>query len=119
MATITQHEFQEMLENETLETVRNWRGLADIEILAKESAELDARRARFEAEVKAAGFTVEELLKGLKAPPQGFVRRLSKRRVKYVNPRKPSQTWSGRGRRPAWLAAQLKAGKSLDRFLRT
>ncbi len=33
---------------------------------------------------------------------------------KYANPADPEQTWSGRGRRPRWLDAALKAGKSLD-----
>jgi DNA-binding protein H-NS len=34
--------------------------------------------------------------------------------VRYRNPLDPSQTWSGRGRRPGWLEAVLKEGKSLE-----
>lgn len=33
--------------------------------------------------------------------------------AKYRNPDDTSQTWSGRGRQPAWYKAALKAGKSL------
>lgn len=33
---------------------------------------------------------------------------------KYANPDNQSQTWSGRGRRPAWVKAALEAGKSID-----
>ncbi len=33
---------------------------------------------------------------------------------KYQNPANPGQTWSGRGRQPAWMVAQLKSGKKLD-----
>lgn len=33
---------------------------------------------------------------------------------KYANPADPSETWSGRGRRPRWVQAALEAGKSLD-----
>ncbi len=33
---------------------------------------------------------------------------------KYANPDNPSQTWGGRGRRPAWVTAALEAGKSID-----
>ena len=42
----------------------------------------------------------------------------SYRRVfpKYRNPRKPSETWAGRGKQPRWLTAQLKSGKRLDDF---
>ncbi|MDP2739006.1 MAG: H-NS histone family protein [Pseudorhodobacter sp.] len=31
---------------------------------------------------------------------------------KYANPADRSDTWSGRGRKPRWFAAALKAGKS-------
>ena len=33
---------------------------------------------------------------------------------KYSNPDDPSQTWSGRGRRPRWVTQALEAGRSLD-----
>jgi DNA-binding protein H-NS len=33
---------------------------------------------------------------------------------KYRNPAKPSETWSGRGKKPKWVIAQLQAGKTLD-----
>ena len=36
---------------------------------------------------------------------------------KYQNPRDPSEKWSGRGKRPRWVRAQLRAGKKLDHFL--
>jgi DNA-binding protein H-NS len=36
---------------------------------------------------------------------------------KYQNPKNPAQTWSGRGKQPHWVQAQLRAGKKLDRFL--
>jgi len=35
---------------------------------------------------------------------------------KFRNPKQPSETWSGRGKRPRWLSAQLKNGKQLDDF---
>jgi DNA-binding protein H-NS len=35
---------------------------------------------------------------------------------KYRNPDHPTETWTGRGRQPGWLAAQLKAGRRLDDF---
>ena len=33
---------------------------------------------------------------------------------KYANPADPSQTWTGRGRRPRWVDAALASRKSLD-----
>jgi DNA-binding protein H-NS len=35
---------------------------------------------------------------------------------KYRNPAEPSETWAGRGKKPLWLAAQLKSGKQIDDF---
>ena len=37
--------------------------------------------------------------------------------IKYRNPENHSETWSGRGRPAAWLAAKIKAGESKDRYL--
>ena len=35
---------------------------------------------------------------------------------KYFNPQAPSETWSGRGKRPRWLVAALETGHRLDEF---
>lgn len=34
--------------------------------------------------------------------------------AKYADPNNPSQTWSGRGRRPRWVEAALADGKALE-----
>lgn len=33
---------------------------------------------------------------------------------KYQNPERPSETWSGRGKHPRWVDAQLQMGKKID-----
>ena len=35
---------------------------------------------------------------------------------KYFNPNQPSETWSGRGKPPRWLVAQLKSGRRVEDF---
>jgi DNA-binding protein H-NS len=35
---------------------------------------------------------------------------------KYQNPAVPSETWSGRGKRPRWLVSALKAGGAIEDF---
>lgn len=35
---------------------------------------------------------------------------------KYQNPDDPRQTWTGRGKRPAWIKAALEQGKNLDQL---
>ncbi len=71
--------------------------------------------AALEQKAKEMGFSLEELTgaeatKGRrgKGKPRGKVA------PKYANPADPSQTWTGRGRRPAWVTEALQAGKSLD-----
>jgi DNA-binding protein H-NS len=35
---------------------------------------------------------------------------------KYRNPENPAETWAGRGLRPRWLTAAIKAGQKLEDF---
>jgi DNA-binding protein H-NS len=37
--------------------------------------------------------------------------------VKYRNPKNADEVWSGRGRMPLWLGAEIKAGKEREDFL--
>lgn len=36
---------------------------------------------------------------------------------KYRNPEEPSETWSGRGKQPRWLATALKNGRTIEEFV--
>jgi DNA-binding protein H-NS len=36
---------------------------------------------------------------------------------KYRNPKNPAETWSGRGKQPRWLRAQLRSGNKVNDFL--
>jgi DNA-binding protein H-NS len=38
-------------------------------------------------------------------------------RPKYRNPERPFETWSGRGKQPRWVSAQLGSGKKVDELL--
>ena len=65
-------------------------------------------REKVHAMLKAEGYTFEDVF--------GRTRGKSKRAgvpvpPKYRNPADPAQTWSGRGKRPRWFTAALKAGK--------
>jgi DNA-binding protein H-NS len=37
--------------------------------------------------------------------------------AKYRNPKNADEVWSGRGRMPLWLGAEIKAGKDREDFL--
>ena len=73
-------------------------------IIGAEKTKLE-RRLR---QIESAGNVVR-----LRTPRRAYPKVLPK----YQNPKNPSETWSGRGKRPRWLAAQLQAGKTLERFL--
>ena len=50
--------------------------------------------------------------------PHGRARRpYPKVHPKYRNPERPSETWSGRGKQPRWVGAQLTSGKRVDDLL--
>ncbi len=65
----------------------------------------EAKRAAEQA-AKEFGFSLDEILtggaKGSKGAP------------KFANPADPTQTWTGRGRKPNWIIEALRSGKSLD-----
>ncbi|MDO5603788.1 MAG: H-NS histone family protein [Paracoccus sp. (in: a-proteobacteria)] len=54
------------------------------------------------------GFSLAELTGAAKPRKSGKVA------ARYANPENPSQTWAGRGRRPAWVQEALETGKTLE-----
>ncbi len=64
--------------------------------------------AELEDRARQMGFSLSELL----GTP--VARKRAPAAAKYANPENPSDTWSGRGRKPRWFEEALKAGKSAD-----
>ncbi|MEC5399748.1 H-NS histone family protein [Uliginosibacterium sp. H1] len=54
---------------------------------------------------------------GSKAPKKAAGGSRGKVKPKYRNPNDANQTWTGRGRKPQWVAAWLANGKPLDGLL--
>jgi len=52
----------------------------------------------------------------LSPPSQERRRPYPKVEAKFRNPDNPSDTWSGRGKTPRWLAGLIAAGRKLDEF---
>jgi DNA-binding protein H-NS len=53
----------------------------------------------------------------LKIGAPGKRRKYPKVFPKYRNPKDTSETWSGRGKKPRWLTAALKAGHTIEEFV--
>ncbi len=64
-----------------------------------------------EEKARSLGFSLGELL-GTSAP-----RKRKPGKPKYANPDNSADTWTGRGRKPHWVEAALRAGKSIDDLL--
>ena len=100
-----------MLELNTLSLSELKELLKDIEreIKRRQSAE-KAKAAQQVRDIMATyGLTSEEVLAGKGS--RGSVA------PKYANPQNRSETWTGRGRKPLWVAAHLKKGGTLDDLL--
>jgi DNA-binding protein H-NS len=90
---------------------------ADVDKALAGVAERERRAALDAAERAVAehGFSLSELT-GM-SPPRGKGGRKSKGPAKYRNPADPEQTWSGKGRRPAWINEAEAAGRDIADFL--
>ncbi|MFC3059153.1 H-NS histone family protein [Paenirhodobacter populi] len=66
-------------------------------------------KAELESRAKELGFSLSDLLEGPAARKRVSV-------PKYRNPADPEQTWTGRGRKPGWIAEALAQGKPIEDF---
>ncbi len=80
------------------------KALATVDERRKAEARAAAERAAREHGYSLDEVIVEQRKSGKKNPP------------KFRNPHDPRQTWSGRGRQPAWIKEALESGKALDEF---
>jgi DNA-binding protein H-NS len=64
--------------------------------------------AELEEKARELGFSLAELTGAV------VTRKRAPAVAKYANPANPSDTWSGRGRKPRWFDAALKSGKKPD-----
>ena len=86
------------IEKMTLKQLQAQRAKIDAAIQAAKQKELAAVKAKVQALAADAGLTVAEVME---VPPRAYKAR-KKSKVKHVNPKDKSQTWSGMGRPPAW-----------------
>ncbi|EOV0875476.1 H-NS family nucleoid-associated regulatory protein [Vibrio parahaemolyticus] len=101
-----------------LTTVVEERREAD-ELERLERAEQEEKMAAIAKQIAQEGIDVEELVRALAGETkakQSTKRALRPAKYKYIDNGK-EKTWTGQGRTPAAIQAQLDAGKSLDEFL--
>jgi DNA-binding protein H-NS len=79
------------------------------EVCAILSTKLDAEKQKLEHRLARLDGRIEH--------EQTVRRAYPKVHPKYRNPERPFETWSGRGKQPRWVSAQLRSGKKVDELL--
>lgn len=81
-------------------------------------------RGKLAALAKAEGYSIAELFgsasaapKARKAAPGRKAGKLGKVAPKYRNHANATETWTGRGKPPRWLAAEIAKGRKAEDFL--
>jgi len=87
---------------------------ADVDKAISTLADRERKKALEAAERAAAehGFSLADLTGAVITGKRGK----SKSPAKYRNPADPTQTWSGRGRKPRWINEAAAAGRDLSEF---
>lgn len=98
------------MDSMSLDDLRDLRNQIDRAISSYETRRRKEAMAALERTAKELGFNLNELTgassRGRRGAGEG--------QAKYAHPENPSQTWSGRGRRPRWVTEQIESGKSLE-----
>jgi len=90
----------------TLKELKSHRAEVDAAISSFEARRIGDAKKAIEAVAKEHGVSIGEVFGGAKK------RKKAKAVAKYSNPDNASDTWSGRGRQPAWYKAAMADGKT-------
>jgi DNA-binding protein H-NS len=96
-----------------------------LDVIRRRIRELQAKADKLERAEKPGVKELRAVLKKFKLGPAdiklasnaGSKLRGRKVKPKYRNPANRSETWTGRGRMPLWMAALVKKGKKAQEFL--
>lgn len=96
------------LDSLTLKELKSLQSQVEKKIAGFEERKKREALTTLEETAKTLGYSLTELV-GV-----GAQRKRKPAKPKYANPANKSETWTGRGRRPRWVDAALKSGKTLD-----
>ena len=105
----------EELNGYSVEELKKLRARTDELIETKKDQEIEDAYTVIVETAKSVGLTLEQLVefgasKQKKAPRKAVEPR-------YRNTSNPEQTWTGRGKKPRWLVAELEKGAKLQDFV--
>jgi DNA-binding protein H-NS len=103
------------IENLSIEELKNLQEEAEALIASKkDQAIVDAYNQIIEI-AENVGFSVEQLLEFGAQKRKKSARKIVEPR--YRNKSNPEETWTGRGKQPRWLVAEIENGAKLEDFL--
>ncbi|MBK8451963.1 MAG: H-NS histone family protein [Thiofilum sp.] len=102
-------ELEQKIKDLTVAELNELKDIIEVVIERRKREEIAELRRQIDDLLGNSGITLEEI-QNAKAPSKIV-------RPKYRNPEDPSQTWTGRGRRPTWLDQKISSGRELDEFL--
>jgi len=99
----------------SVEDLKRLQAEAEALIASKKDQAIEDAYNQIIAIADAIGFSVEELLEVGEQKRKKTTRKAVEPR--YRNKRNAEETWTGRGKQPRWLVAELEKGAKLEDFL--
>ena len=90
--------------------LKDLRARVDRALATLDSRKLEEARKAAEEAVRQYGYSLSDVLAAKSKPGK------SSGVAKYRNPADPDQTWTGRGRQPAWIKEGLASGRPMSDF---
>ena len=99
----------------SVEDLKRLQAEAEALIASKKDQAIEDAYNQIIAIAENVGYSVEELLELGEQKRKKTTRKAVEPR--YRNKNNPEQTWTGRGKQPRWLVAELEKGAKLEDFL--
>ena len=103
------------ISNLSVEELKRLQVEAEALIVSKKDQAIEDAYDQIVAIADGLGFSIEELLELGEQKRKKTTRKAVEPR--YRNKNNPEQTWTGRGKQPRWLVAELEKGAKLEDFL--
>ena len=103
------------ISNLSVEQLKRLQAEAEALIATKKDQAIEDAYNQILAIADGLGFSIEELLELGEQKRKKTTRKAVEPR--YRNKNNPEQTWTGRGKQPRWLVAELEKGAKLEDFL--
>lgn len=103
------------ISNLSVEELKRLQAEAELLIASKKDQAIEDAYTQIMAIADNVGLSIEQILEFGTQKRKKSTRKAVEPR--YRNKNNPSETWTGRGKQPRWLVAELEKGAKLDDFL--